>query len=120
MGLIIALVVIIAIVLAAITIFLVLTMESDEERLVGSWRYYDPVMDVEQIYSFREDGTGTLTASITSAEVTMNYTWSLNEGDKELTIDMNGFPLTLNYEFIDDNRIRLWQSGGEKTTFTRV
>jgi hypothetical protein len=119
-GTIIALVVIVAIVFTAIIFFAVLTKESDDEILIGSWRHYDSDLDVETIYTFRENGTGTLAYSMSTSDLTVNFTWSFDEVDKELSITMSGMTLTFDYEFVDENRLRLSYLGGEETTFTRV
>lgn len=112
--------VIVTIVIAGILIFLFLTTESDEERIIGSWRNYDAYTDIEQTITFGRNGTGEWIVTMDMTEVTMDFTWSLDEVDKELTLDMGYGPYTVNYSFLGDDKLRLWQDGMEKTTYTRV
>lgn len=71
---------------------------------------------MEMIWTFERGGTATMEFMGTE----LPFSWSINEGRKELTITMSGSTTVLDYRFINDNTLELTDDTGETVRFTRI
>lgn len=115
--------VITVLVLIASIIAIVIIMNSDENKLVGSWRYIEKQMTIE--FTLEDDNEGILSVTKNGETYTMDMVWEYDEDSSYLTLtvleNLQGNSASTSFKVInvDDNALII-EENGITVTFTRI